>query len=375
MATNKQESERKAFKDWFDRKAAKQLAAQVQTVYPTFDNAKFVRVATRNLNALEMQARVNQFVDAFAQTLPAHPPEALGILRESLPPLLPDCESVTDGWLQWPVGHFIAAHGLDHIDDAFETMIELTQRFSSEFAVRPFVQHHPKETFKRLGALTDHPSAHVRRWCSEGTRPRLPWGVKLHELVADPKPIWPILEALKDDESLYVRRSVANNINDIAKDHPEQVVDRTQKWSKKSTPDRDWLIKHSLRSLLKDGNADALAVIGYGPPKKLSATLQASPKTISIGDKVALDATITNGATQSQQLMVDYVVHYVRKGNKTSGKVFKWKTLTLGAKETTALKKQHAMKVTTIRALYPGAHKIELQVNGARVAETTFNLK
>ena len=145
-------------------------------------------------------------------------------------------------------------------------MIELTQRFSSEYAVRPFVERYPEATFKRLLALTDDPSPHVRRWCSEGTRPRLPWGAKLHHLVADPSPIWPILEALKDDDELYVRRSVANNLNDIGKDHAALVVERCQAWLEDGNAQRDWTVKHGLRSLVKDGDPGALAVMGYGPP-------------------------------------------------------------------------------------------------------------
>lgn len=369
------EKERKAFKDWFDRSAAARLAAQVTEVMPSFDGSRFVRLATGNLKQLEFAARVRQFSDALRQTLPDSVPDALKILRECLPELLPDCENVTDGWLQWPVGQFIADHGLDHFDESMATMIELTQRFSSEFAVRPFVDQQAGETFARLLELTDHPSEHVRRWCSEGVRSRLPWGMKLRALVADPSPIWPILEKLKDDPEIYVRRSVANNLNDIAKDHPDLVVARLRKWKKRSNANRDWLIRHALRSLIKDGHSGALELVGFGPPEKLIAKLSIKPSKIRVGEHVDLAAEISSTAGKSQRLAVDYAVHYVRKAGGTTAKVFKWTTLELPGRGSVSLSKKHPMKKTTIRALYPGAHKVEIQINGTRFAASCFELK
>lgn len=374
MSSKKAETKRKAFKDWFDRSAAQAMASQMAGAMSGFDRRKFVRQATRDLQALEFTQRVQQFSDALRATLPESLPEALSVLVESLPPALPDCDSTTDGWLQWPLGQFIADHGLQHFDASMAAMVELTQRFSSEFAVRPFVEHYPEETFQRLRELTRHPSPHVRRWCSEGTRPRLPWGKKLRFLVSDPSPIWPILEALKDDEELYVRRSVANNLNDVAKDHPELVVARCKAWSRGASERRAWVIRHGLRTLIKKGDPGALAVVGYGPPRKLRAELSLSPKRIRVGGEVTLAAEIATTAARSQKLAVDYVVHYVRRNDKTSGKVFKWKTLTLPAGSTMALEKRHPMRKTTVRTLYPGLHRIELQVNGVRVAETSFQL-
>lgn len=306
MSTTNPTTERKAFKDWFDKVAARALASQVAGALPSFDQDQFVRLASRNLRTLEFAGRVQQFSDALAVTLPKSVPKALAVLTESLPDPLPDCEAVTDGWLQWPVGQFIADHGLEYFDASMTAMIELTQRFSSEFAVRPFVEHHPKATFERLLALTDHSSPHVRRWCSEGARPRLPWGVKLRALVADPSPIWPILEALKDDDELYVRRSVANNLNDIAKDHAALVVQRCRDWSVGSNERRDWVIKHGLRLLIKAGNPEALAVIGFGPPQKLTATLSIRPKQVAVGGVVELSAHLETTSAQAQALIVDY---------------------------------------------------------------------
>lgn len=367
-------SERKAFKEYFDRAAARALADQVEAVHPAFDGPAFVRRATRGLADLEFQGRVWQFADSLAAGLPADVPRALAILTESLPPALPDCEAVTDGWLQWPVGHFIARYAGDHFEDAMIAMEALTQRFSSEFAVRPFVEAEPERTFRHLGSLTSHPSPHVRRWCSEGVRPRLPWGRVLSALVEDPTPIWPILEALRDDPERYVLRSVANNINDIARDHPDLVIEHMKAWSTGGGASRRWCIGHGLRTLVKQGRPGALALLGYDPPERLAATLTVDPEAIAIGGHVHLHLDLATTSPRKQPVVIDYVVEYVRTRGRTAEKVFKWRSAELAPRSTLQLTKRHPMRPTTIRALYPGTHRVSVQVNGERVAEGAFEL-
>lgn len=366
--------EKKAFKDWWDEGAANALADQMVAAMSAFDRERFMVLATDGLKHLEMSDRIKQFSNALRATLPETIPEALVALLKSLPPAMADCESVSDGWLQWPLGQFILDYGVDHFEESMTAMRELTQRFSAEFAVRPFAERYPEKTMSRLLALTSDSSPHVRRWCSEGIRPRLPWGRKLRGLVDDPTPIWPILEELKDDEELYVRRSVANNLNDIAKDHPELVIACCQRWTKLKSIPVDWVIKHGLRTLIKDGNPDALSLVGFEPPRQLEASLRTSETSVAIGDPIGLSARLENGSSRPQKIMVDYVVHYVRKGGKSSQKVFKWKSLELPAKDSVELAKSHSMRVTTVRALYAGIHKVELQVNGKRIAEASFRL-
>jgi len=375
MSTTDTSPERTAFKDWFDEQAATQLADQFSAASREFDRRKFLRMAKKDLSSLEFQARVKQFAAALAASLPDDIPEALDILTRSLPPAHHDCEEVSDGWLQWPLGYFIAEYATDHLDPAFEAMTQLTARFTSEFAVRPYVEKYPDEIFARLLKLCAAPNPHVRRWCSEGTRTRLPWGRKLHTLIEDPSPILPILEALKNDDELYVRRSVANNLNDLAKDHPVLVVSISKKWMKGASDERAWIVRHALRTLIKDGNQGALGVMGFHPPKGIEAHFSSSPAAITIGDSVEMEATLTNRGRIYRKLVVDYAVHYARKASKISAKVFKWKTLELPAGESITLQKKHPMRVTTVRALYPGAHKVELQVNGVRLDEASFHLR
>lgn len=368
-------AERKRFKDWFDEEAARALAGQIGAIDKRFSNKKFIELATSGLQDLEFAGRVGQFADALAACLPDDVPQALGILRDSLPAPLPDCDAVMDGWLQWPVGQFIANRGIEHFEESMLTMIELTRRFSSEFAVRPFVEHRQKETISYLRDLTDHESAHVRRWCSEGVRTRLPWGKKLHRLIADPKPVLPILDALKDDHEVYVRRSVANNLNDLSKDHPELVIAQCGKWYRQDKPQRITLVKQALRGLIKAGDPAALTVIGFAPPEKIQARLSVAAREITLGGTIELTAEITSRALKMQPLLIDYVVHFVRKNKKQGAKVFKWRTLDLGTGDTAIITKKHSFKASTVRALYPGTHFIEMQINGVLVASTAVELR
>ncbi|MEM7677094.1 MAG: hypothetical protein AAF449_13915, partial [Myxococcota bacterium] len=192
----------------------------------------------------------------------------------------------------------------------------------------------------------------------------------LRSLVDDPKPIWPILESLKDYSERYVVRSVANNINDIAKDHPEAAVSRCRRWGRK----RRWLINHALRSLIKAGDSGALEVVGFGPVKNLKAELRLAPAEVRIGKSVEMTLTLRSGAGAVQPAMIDYAVHYVRSRGTTSGKVFKWTRAELEPKAQIVLIKKHSMRRTTTRTLFAGTHRVVVQINGQPVAESSFEL-
>ena len=368
--------EKKLFKDWFDAEAAHRLGSQIQGSWADFPLAKFKKRATRQLDSLEFHGRVHQFASALAECLPGNTAEALDILCRSFPPVNPDSEAINDGWLYWPVGHFIAENGQDDFEASMRAMIELTQRFSSEFAVRPFVEHQPAATFAALLKRTSHPSPHVRRWCSEGVRPRLPWGKQLQDLVRDPSPIWPILEELKDDPSLYVRKSVANCLNDIAKDHPEMVLDRCTVWQKDAGKHRQWIIRHALRTLIKNGNPRALSLMGYEPDPPVKAVPTLDRKTCKIGEQVELRAELTNTGTSPQALLLDMMVSFPGKNGALREKVFKWTTLELQPGEQRTLRKVLPFfRRTSTRVLYPGKHIIHLQLNGSRQGTASLRLQ
>lgn len=368
-------AKKQLIKDWFDPLAAQRLAEQIAGVHPGFDQRKFIREATRSLENLELNERVAQFSHALAENLPEDKKRAMEIFTRSLPEISAGSSQISDGWLQWPLGKFIADYGLEHFETSMTAMIELTQRFTSEFAVRPFLEHRQQETLDRLLELTRHSSPHVRRWCSEGSRPLLPWGKRLSALAEDPSPVWPILEALKDDPERYVQKSVANHLNDISKNHPDLVVDRCRNWMKQAGPGRKWMIRHALRTLIKNGHPGALELMGYLPVKGLKIRLKLNPEIICLGESTTLQLELHNPEPHSQRLLIDYAIRYVRQKGKTGRKVFKWTTSELQPGESISINKNHAMKQARVRALYPGMHGVEILVNGERVAESSFDLK
>jgi hypothetical protein len=215
----------------------------------------------------------------------------------------------------------------------------------------------------------------VRRLVSEGSRPRLPWGLQLRPLIADPSPTLPLLAALQDDPSPYVRRSVANHLNDIAKDHPGIVADWLRQHLPGASTERRVLLRHASRSLIKAGDAAVLAAWGQGDALQGRAELAVTPTQTTLGESVTLSATLTSLSRQPQTLVVDYVVHHVKANGRTSPKVFKGWTLTLAPGEVRALVKRHAVRPVTTRVYHPGAHRVELQVNGAVVTGSGFDLR
>jgi 3-methyladenine DNA glycosylase AlkC len=250
----------------------------------------------------------------------------------------------------------------------------MTQRFTAEWAVRPFLLHHPRLSFATLARWTGDPSAHVRRLVSEGSRPRLPWGMQLKPLIADPSPTLPLLEALQDDPSAYVRRSVANHLNDIAKDHPALVADWLARHLPHAGPERRALLRHASRSLVKRGDAQGLAHWGVGAPLRGDASLAIEPRRVALGGGIIITITLTSRARRPQALLVDYAVHHVKADGRSAPKVFKGWGLELAAGEERVLITRHALKPITTRRYYPGRHRVELLVNGRAVADAAFEL-
>lgn len=367
-------NEKKLFKDWFDKEAANLLGNQITQVYPAFKKERFLKLATEELDELEMMARVRKFSGSLYECLPHKPAKALKILVTSLPPKMQDCECLNNGWLQWPLGQYIADYTLVDYSSAFNAMVELTQRFTSEFAIRPYVESYPERIFKDLHALTPHKNPHVRRWCSEGIRPRLPWGIKLRSLINDPKPIIPILDELIDDPEIYVRKSVANNLNDIAKDHPELVIRYCEKLVKKNHPHRSWVAKTAVRTLIKDGHPQALEVLGFYQIKDVGSQLKLHSKNVQIGSPLDFEFSVKNNTPKNQNVLIDFSIVYKRKTKGNFEKTFKGTTTELAPGETYILKKSFPMKQTSIRALYPGKHYLIIKVNGSNMNQENFEL-
>lgn len=354
-------------KHWFDAARYRSTADQFTGLSRDFDREIFLRLCLDGLEQRELMDRMRQTAVALAAALPLPYREQIAVLRRFAPSVGHNFVGI------WPC-EFVALHGLDDVEFSLEALRDLTRFGSAEFAVRPFLVRDLRGTLKVMRRWANDPDEHVRRLASEGSRPRLPWGLRLQQLVADPTPTLPILEALRSDPSLYVRKSVANHLNDIAKDHPAVTLDLAEQWDRADTR-TGWIVRRGLRTLIKDGHPRALALFGSAAaPKLAECSLSCQPRRLKLGETVTLVATLTGAGRTRQSLIVDYVVHYVRAGGRVSEKVFKWTTLDLGPGQTVTLTKRQTIKDFSTRRHLPGKHRVELQINGRRVAEDAFNL-
>lgn len=353
-------------KNLFDAARYRQTAAQLGALHPRFDADRFLAHALDDLESREVIARMQRTAEAFHAALPLSFAEQLAVLVAHTPQIGRAFVAI------WPCA-FVATYGLDRPDLALPALRELTRHGSAEFAIRPFLARDLAGTLAVLREWADDENEHVRRLASEGSRPRLPWGARLQTLVADPAPALPLLVALHADPSLYVRKSVANHLNDIAKDHPAVVLDLVAGWDR-SDARTAWIVRHALRTLVKRGDPRALALLGAGAAPKLSASVAASPKRIRLGDTITLSAVLRSDSRRAQDLIVDYVVHYARASGRASEKVFKWKQLALAAGESVTITRRQTIRDFSTRRHHAGRHVVELQINGRRLAKTEFTL-
>ena len=371
------------FKNLINAEVVRSIGTHLHRVDPKFARRDFEARACAGLLALELKARVLHVADALVAALPADVDRACGLLEASLgPPGAGDDLSELrtsarglGGWAVWPLTEAVAGIAIDMPARGLTALHAMTQRLTAEFAIRPFIIRHPALCFATLARWTRDPSAHVRRLVSEGSRPRLPWGLRLQALVADPSPTLPLLAALQDDPSEYVRRSVANHLNDIAKDHPAVVAAWLAQHLSGATPQRQALLKHASRTLIKQGNPAVLRAWGLGAAFAGEAAWSVAPAKVAIGGALTLKLTLRSSSAKPQRLVIDYAVHHVKADGSTSPKVFKGWTLELGAREVRTLERQHSFKVITTRRYYPGEHAAELRINGQVVRSGTFQLR
>ena len=377
------------FKNLLNADVVSQTGHHLQRVSPRFDLATFKQRAIQGLDELEFKDRAVHIYKALHASLPHEFDEAVTILEASLKPVAaplahhdPDKElgtlktddSGVAGWVLWAYGEYVARHGLQHPRRALAALHALTQRFTAEFAVRPFIVEHPELLFTTLHQWAKDPSAHVRRLASEGSRPRLPWGLRLQALGRDPSPCLPLLLQLQDDPSEYVRRSVANHLNDIAKDHPDLLVN----WLEQHLPDapsaRVKLLRHASRSLIKSGHPGVMSAWGLGEAFQGAVRLSIKPKRVAMGGNLTLEVHLKASRSQTQTLELDYRVHHLKSNGETSPKTFKGKRLTLQAGEELVWRKVHSFKPVSTRRYYPGPHAVDIQINGQLQAHADFTL-
>jgi 3-methyladenine DNA glycosylase AlkC len=257
---------------------------------------------------------------------------------------------------------------------ALDAMEHVTKRMSCEFAVRPFLRDHYDATYARLLEFTGHADERVRRLPSEGTRPRLPWGMNVQRLLDDPRPGLALLHRLRHDPSETVRRSVANHLNDVTKTHPDLVVATLATWMEEPQTDPR-MVAHALRTLVKRGQPGALGVLGFTTePEVVVEHFDVTPAAVVMGEQITLAADLRSDAGGPQRLVVDFVVHHVNASGATSPKVFKWTAVDLGPGERRSLTKRRRIQQASTRTYRAGTHRVELQVGGQIVASAAFDV-
>ncbi|KAA0873764.1 DNA alkylation repair protein [Nitrincola tapanii] len=359
-----------ALKDWFNPERFLALGQQLQQVSPRFQLESFLHLAQRDLDSLSLLQRMRQMAQALHQALPVDYLEQLEILEAWAP-------QIDQAFVGLCISEFVALYGQadQHQEASLQALKSFTRYGSSEFALRPFLQKKPELIQSHLLVWCQDPDAQVRRLCSEATRPRLPWAPHWWAARQNPQLTLPLLRALQVDASLYVRRSVANHLNDLGKDHPNWLVAELKSWPLEQPPTL-WICRHALRSLIKAGHQEALACLGVEPDLKL-ATLEFSlaATQLTLGDSLPLNLTLVSSAEEAQNVVVDYALQYVGAGTQPRRKVFKWKAASLEPGVTYCWMKKQKMVHFSTRKLYPGEHRVDLLINGQVQASEVFWLQ
>lgn len=340
---------------------------------PGFDRDAFQSHVMSRMLDLELKQRIDWIAECLATALPGDLGTVGPAIRTALPPPLDPTRKDDDfgDFIFAPLGEWVVAKGLDTPEAALDLIEEITQRFSMEWPIRPFLNHHPDLTLARMDEWARHSNYHVRRLVSEGTRPKLPWGQSVSLDIAAPLAF---LDHLHADPTRYVTRSVANHLNDITKQDPDLAMDRLEAWrdeARQSAKELDWITAHALRGLIKAGNPRAMAMLGFDPQAQVTVTLTL-PETARINDMLPIAIQLTGPA--GTPVLVDYAIDFIRPSGKIGTKVFKLKQGKLG-KSGLTLAKTHRLKGgASTFTLVPGPHRLQVLVNGRARAEAGFDL-
>lgn len=360
-------------KDIYHLSFYERLANSLAKVLPNFDNKKFIKlVMPSNFAEMEWKQRTQHTTDVLHLFMPTNFAESALLLKSIIVQLKAD--GFGEHRLEFMfLPAYIASYGLNDLKSAIEALELVTQFISAEFAVRPFLIKYHEEMMVQMLKWSTHENHHVRRFASEGSRPRLPWGLAISALKVNPNAILPIVENLKSDPSEYVRRSVANNLNDITKDNPGIVIGLAKKW-KGIGKETDAIIKHACRSLLKAGHPEILSFYGLDATGLSTSDFEIENDTVKIGESLAFSFHIKNDDVLPRYIRLEYAIYYLKSNGQQNAKVFKISERTYQPKEKCLVKRKQSFKPITTRKFYAGAHKIGILVNGKEQANVKFLL-
>ena len=347
----------------------RKLALDIQAVYPPFPVENFVSsTMDETWDSLELKARIRQITINLGKYLPADYGQAIGIIDK----VIANYGSWLDSFCLY-FSDFVEVYGQDEANwnISMAALERYTPHASAEFAVRPFIINHEERMMAQMYAWSKSDNEHVRRLASEGCRPALPWAQGLPKYKKDPTPILRILEQLKTDPDLYVRKSVANNLNDISKTHPDLVAKIAKEWHG-DNPHTNWIVKHACRTLLKKGNREVLALFGFHDTALCTNDFSINKQKVKIGDNFQFSFTLST--KKATKIRLEYAIDFVKSNGKQSRKIFQLSETTLKTNERKAYTKQHSFANLSTRKHYPGTHSITLIVNGTEKGKLDFDL-
>lgn len=352
-------------KNMYNRPYLEKFADVFKKVYPGFDKKKFLKLVFNNeWDNLELKGRMSHIARSLNEVLPGDYRKNISILKKAVPHF--------KGFLSMIFPDYVEQFGLENPKVSVTALELFTQYGSSEFAVRPFIVKYPEILMPEIMNWAKHKNHHVRRLASEGSRPRLPWAIALPEFKRDPAPVLKILEFLKNDDSEYVRKSVANNLNDISKDNPPIAFETAKKWYGKNK-NTDWIVKHAMRGLLRKGNKNALKLFGWHGSEGIEITnLKLSSTKIQNGGKLEFSFSIKPVKPVNENVRLEYTIDFITSSGKTSRKIFKITEGKFEKEKIYNFAKKHSFKDLTIRKHFKGQHLIGIIVNGERTAEKKF---
>ncbi len=356
-----------ALKEIFNAERLQHIADEMSAVYPAFKARTFLKHAQDGLAELSVMQRMARVSESLHAVLPLDYEDSLHVLRELAPRL-------NSGFVSMCLPHYVASYGAHAFDTSMDALKYFTTFGSSEFAIRYFLRSDLERSLERMHEWTREENHHVRRLASEGSRPRLPWSFRLEAVQADPRLAAGILDRLKADESLYVRKSVANHLNDVTKVHPQWVLDTIEGWSLENKHTA-WIAKHALRSLIKQGDVRALTVIGAGAKAEVELLdVRVEPAVVRLGEAITLSFTVKSMVAHEQRLVIDYAIEYVKANGGVSRKVFKLKTLGLAGFGTEVVRRNQVIKDFTTRKHFAGRHGVQVMVNGEVLGSAAFEV-
>jgi 3-methyladenine DNA glycosylase AlkC len=355
------------------RKFLRNLTEDFQQVYPELDAPGFLHdTFDGRWQKMPVDDRLKYLSASLHKSLPHDFRVAASILAELMPYLHEKHDNAF--WAYMFIPDYMVRYGMDDFETSVTAFEKITQYTSCEFAVRPFIVNFPQRMMAQMLTWSGHEHHNVRRLASEGCRPRLPLAPALPALKKEPQPIIPILDRMKDDQSEFVRRSVANNLNDISKDNPSVVIDLARSW-KGVTKNTDWVIKHGCRTMLKQGDSEVMRIFGFGAVDQIMVRrFGVVDATVCLGDSLEFDFELENTDSSDARVRIEYGIHYRKANGTLSRKVFKISERTLPANSTVSINRKQSFKPMTTRKLHPGRHELSLILNGREMEKIGFEL-